>query len=350
MSIQSKSFGLLPDGREATLYTLTNASGASVDITNYGGILVALRVPDRSGALTDVLLGCKSAADYVPNHGYLGALIGRVGNRIAGGRCIVNGQTLQLACNEGGKNHLHGGNLGFNQKIWDVTPDEARNALVLKLVSPDGEENYPGTLNVTVTYTWDDSCALGIRYQAVSDQDTLCNLTNHAYFNLSGEGSGTVLDHEISICADAFTAVKDAECIPTGELRPVEGTPLDLRQPVRIGDGIEDAYEQMRFGKGYDHNFVLNGSGMRKAAEVYSAASGICMEVETDQPGIQFYSGNGLGGKMPGKCGHRYQNREGLCLETQYFPDSVNHPNFPDSVLRAGQAYDFTTVYRFGVR
>lgn len=352
MSITQKSFGQLPCGCEATLYTLTNASGASVSITNYGGIVNQILVPDRDGRLTDVILGCPDAPHYVPNNGYLGALIGRVGNRINRGQCTLNGQALQLAANANG-HHLHGGDKGFDQKLWQADPVEGQgqDQLVLSIVSPDGEENYPGTLKVQVTYTFDDACALSIRYQAVSDKDTLVNLTNHTYFNLGGEGSGKIVDQMISINADRLTVV-DGDCIPTGELRPVDGTPFDLRTSKKIEEGLRlvGQDEQMTNGGGYDHNFCLNGQGMRQAATVFAPSTGIFMEVKTDMPGIQFYAGNMLDGTMLGKCGQKYTARDGLCLETQYYPDSINHPNFPDSVLRAGEAYDFTTVYTFSAK
>lgn len=349
MSIVHNPFGKLPGGETATLYTLTNARGESVSITNYGGIITAIRVMDRAGQLADVVLGCDSVEKYVPNNGYLGALIGRVGNRINRGQCTLNGKKLQLAANSNG-HHLHGGNVGFDQKLWaaQTQAGEGYDQLTLTTFSPDGEEHYPGNLEVKVTYRWNDRSELSIHYQAQSDQDTLCNLTNHSYFNLRGEGSGLVNDHRIQINADRFTVV-DKDCIPTGELRPVDGTPFDLREPKRIQDGLDqlETDEQLGFGGGYDHNFALNGSGMRRVAAVCEPESGRRMEVYTDMPGVQFYGGNMLDGTMQGKSGHGYMPREGLCLETQFYPDSINHPNFPDSVLRAGAKYDYTTVYAF---
>ena len=353
MSITRTSFGRLPDGREADLYILKNVAGASVEITNYGGILRAINVPDKNGELGNVLLGYKDVAGYEPCCGYLGALIGRVGNRIAKGECTVEGQELHLAKNEGGKNHLHGGNLGFNRKFWDATPVEGicEDSLILKLVSPDGEEGYPGTLKVMVTYTWTDENELIIRYEAVSDKDTLCNLTNHSYFNLSGEGSGSIEDHVFEFNCDTFTVV-DEHSIPTGEQRDVTGTPFDLREPTRVGDGLAktDSDQQMAFGKGYDHNFNINDPdvGLRFAVGVRDPKSGRTMDVFTDMPAVQFYTANMLHGVNPGVCGRLYAPREGFCLETQYAPDSINHPNFPDSVLRANEKYDFTTIFSFG--
>ena len=352
MSIQKKPFGKLPDGRAADLYILTNASGASVEITNYGGILRAVNVPDRNGTLGNVVLGYSDVSGYVPLVGHLGALIGRVGNRIAGGKCILNGQELTLARNEGGITHLHGGNEGFDSKFWDATPLEGicEDSLILKYTSPDGEEGYPGNLRVMVTYTFTDDNELAIHYEAVSDRDTLCNLTNHAYFNLAGEGAGPVTDHTIEIAADTFTVV-DELSIPTGEIRSVAGTPLDLRTPIRLADGLRqiDSCEQMRFGNGYDHNFNINDpdADLRCAAEVTEPTTGRILQVFTDMPAVQLYTGNGLQGVHPGSCGRVYGKREGFCLETQYAPDSIHHPNFPDSVLRAGEKYDFITVFAF---
>lgn len=350
MRMDKESFGRLPDGREATLFTFTNRQGASVSITDFGGILVSLKVPNRTNDLTDVLLGYDNVSGYFPNCGYMGALIGRVGNRINRGLCHVAGNLLQLAKNDNG-NHLHGGDEGFDSKLWTPDPDATAGSLALSYTSPDGEENYPGTLKVKVTYGFSEDNSLSIRYEAESSRDTLCNLTNHAYFNLSGEGSGDILDHTIRIAADRYTVV-DAGCIPTGELQPVDGTCFDLRRPLRIGDGLkhEDTDPQMICGKGYDHNFCLNGAGLRQVAELFSPATGIAMTVDTDQPGVQFYSGNKLKGIHPGKSGRAYGPREGLCLETQNYPDAINHTNFPNAVLKAGQLYQTTTIYRFEVK
>lgn len=346
--ITKRSFGTLPTGEETTLYTLKNASGEYVEICDYGGILVSLYVRDKDGALGDVLLGCKSAADYSPNNGYIGALIGRVGNRINKGECVLNGAALKLACNSSG-NHLHGGDHGFNEKIWKAEPING-DSLRLSIVSPDGEEGYPGELKLDVTYTFTDKCELSIHYEAVSDKDTLVNLTNHAYFNLNGEGGAKVTNQWISINADAFTPC-DAGLIPTGEIRPVDGTHFDFREARRIGDEIDNfADDQLRYGGGYDHNFCIPGKGFRKAAEVYSPDTGRVMTVYTDQPAVQFYAGNMLDGTMPGKCGRKYTPRDALCLETQNYPDAVNHPNFPNPVLKAGEKYDTRTVYAFTAR
>ena len=355
MSISCKSFGKLPDGRETTLYTMTNASGASVEILNYGGIVRAINVPDKSGAIGNVVLGYNDAAGYVPTCGYLGALIGRVGNRIANGECELNGARLTLAKNEKGVTHLHGGNVGFNEKIWNVTPMEGicEDHLYLTYTSPDGEEGYPGTLKVMVTYTWTDENELILRYEAVSDKDTLCNLTNHTYFNLNGEAGGKKIeDHVFEMNCDTFTVV-DARCIPTGEQRDVTGTPFDLRKPIRVGDSLAqtDSDEQLGFGDGIDHNFNINDfeEGLRFAAEVTDPESGRVMDVFTDMPAVQLYCGNALQGVNPGTSGRVYGKREGFCLETQFAPDSINHPEFIDSVLRAGEKYDFTTIFCFDI-
>ena len=355
MSIVKKSFGTLADGRQADLYILTNASGASVEITNYGGIIRAINVPDKSGKLDSVVLGYNDVNGYIPTVGYIGALLGRVGNRIAKGECELNGVKLHLAKNERGVTHLHGGNVGFNLKLWDVTPIEGicQDQLILKYTSPDGEEGYPGTLRVMVTYTFTDDNELMIRYEAVSDKDTLCNLTNHTYFNLCGEASGKkIVDHVFEMNCDTFTVV-DERCIPTGEQRDVTGTPFDFRAPTRVGDRLDMTPndEQLRFGTGIDHNFNINDfeAGLRFAAEVSDPESGRVMDVFTDMPAVQFYAANNLHGKNPGRSGRVYGPHEGFCLETQYAPDSINHPEFIDSLLRAGEKYDYTTIFAFDV-
>ncbi len=348
MSISRTSFGNLPDGRPADLFTIVNASGASVSISNYGGILVSLLVPDLSGKLTDVLLGFSSVSGYAPvNPGYMGALIGRVGNRIGKGQFTLNGVDYQVATNSNG-HHLHGGLAGFDKKLWEAEPDAAKNALKLTTFSPDGEENYPGRMDVTVTYTFSDDNALSIHYEAVSDKDTLCNLTNHVYFNLSGEGSGTIEDHMIQVNASRYTAT-DSGLIPTGEQRSVDGTPLDLRNPLRLGAGLAHTQddEAMRFGGGYDHNFMVDGEGFREAVSLYAPATGIRMKAFTDLPGVQLYTGNMLSSDWTGKSGKNYGKRDGLCLETQFPPDAINHPGFPSPVLRAGERFSSVTSYIF---
>ena len=353
MSIMKKAFGKLPDGRTADIYTLTNASGASVSITNYGGILVSLCVPDKDGKMGDVLLGYPTIDGYVdpadPNPGYFGALIGRYGNRIHEGRFTFHGREIQLAANSNGQ-HLHGGNVGFDKKLWraEEAPGKGEESLILYYTSPDGEENYPGTLDVKVTYTFTDKCELKIRYEATSDKDTICNLTNHAYYNLGGENSGSVEDLVVMINADRLTVV-DKDSIPTGELRDVTGTPFDLRAGKRLGDGfaVEKDDEQLTFGQGYDHNFALNGEGMKLAAVVCCEKTGRKMTVCTDLPGIQLYTGNMIACTHPGKSGRMYHKRDALCLETQFYPDTVNHPSFPSCELKAGEKYDHTTIYTF---
>lgn len=353
MSITKKAFGKAPCGRDVDLYIMTNNRGSSVEIANYGGIIRAINVPDKDGNLASVVLGYNSIEGYTPLTGYMGALIGRVGNRIANGECELNGEKLTLAKNEAGRTHLHGGSVGFDRKFWDVTPVEGicEDHLILKYVSPDGEEGYPGTLKVMVTYTFTDEDELMVRYEAVSDKDTLCNLTNHSYFNLAGEGSGSVEDHVVEFNCDTFTVV-DPYSIPTGEQRDVTGTPFDLREPTRLGDRLAktDEDEQMRFGKGFDHNFNINdlGAGLRFAVHVEDPKSGRTMDVFTDMPAVQFYTANMLEGVNPGACGRVYTPREAFCLETQYAPDSIHHPEFPDSVLYANEKYDFTTIFAFG--
>ena len=355
MSITKTSFGKLPCGCEADLYTLKNIAGSSVEITNFGGIIKSINVPDRDGNIDDIALGYNDVNGYLPCAGFLGALIGRVGNRIGQAKFTLNGVEYQLAKNDGGKNHLHGGNVGFNEKLWDATPIEGigQDMLILKYTSEDGEEGYPGKLQVMVTYTFTDENELIIRYEAVSDKDTLCNLTNHSYFNLAGEKANTtILDHMIEVNADTFTAVSNAECIPTGEMADVTGTPFDLREAKRIGDEIDSDFVQIQYGHGYDHNFNLNdgdAGDLRFAARVTEPTTCRAMCVFTDMPAMQFYAGNALHGVNPGKSGYLYQPRQGFCLETQYAPDSINQPNFPDSVLYAGEKYDFTTIFSFDI-
>ncbi len=345
-------FGKLPTGEEVQLYTLANKSGMEARIMNYGGILVSLKVPDRQGQLGDVVLGFDGLDRYVKENPYFGALIGRYGNRIAGGKFELEGKTYTLAQNNG-PNHLHGGLKGFDKKLWSAESADSPDGpqLILRCVSPDGEEGYPGELRVRVTYTLTDDNALRIDYEATTDKTTIVNLTNHSYFNLKDAGATPILDHVLMIDADRFTPV-DETLIPTGELRPVEGTPFDFRQPTPIGARIDADDPQLRFAGGYDHNFVLNrtGEGLTLAARVYEPATGRVMEVLTTEPGIQFYTGNFLDGTLTGKSGVVYQKRSALCLETQHFPDSPNHPQFPSTVLKPGETYRSTTVYKFSAR
>ena len=349
MASEISIFGKLKSGMEVKQITLTNGRGSSVSVLDYG---VTLRRFVIDG--TDILLGYDSITDYENANGsYIGATIGRFCNRIAGGRFTLDGKKIQLACNTGGgTTHIHGGNVGFDKRIWnfEILKNDSDPAVRFFRLSPDGEEGYPGTLRVMVTYTFTDENELIIRYEAVSDKDTLCSLTNHAYFNLEGEGSGAVTDHTFEFNCDTFTVV-DQYSIPTGESRDVTGTPFDLREPTRLADAMKaiDVDEQLSFGHGFDHNFNINDpeAGLRFAVRVTAPKSGRTMDVFTDMPAVQFYAGNMLKGINPGKCGRLYEKREGFCLETQYAPDSINHPEFPDSVLRAGEKYDFTTIFSF---
>jgi len=351
-TIAKEPFGKTSDGTEVDLYTLRNSSGMLAKIVTYGGVVVSLDVPDRKGGLDDVVLGCGSMPDYEKYSRYFGALIGRYANRIAKGKFALNGKEYTLATNNG-ENHLHGGIKGFDKVVWTGRPfeDESEKHLELTYFSPDREEGYPGNLSVTVIYTLTDDNELQIEYSATTDQDTIINLTNHSYFNLAGAGNGDVLDHELMLNADRFTPT-DGGAIPTGELRDVAGTPFDFRKLETIGSRIEADDEQIIFGHGYDHNFVLNKSGgeLSRAASVYEPNSGRSMDVYTTQPGIQFYSGNYLDGSAKGKNGDTYQRRSAFCLETQHFPDSPNKPQFPSTVLEPGQRYSQTTIYKFSTR
>lgn len=340
-------FGTAPSGEQIQMYTLTNSNGMEARIINYGGIVVSLKTPDRSGNLADVVLGFDSLAPYLGTHPYFGALIGRYGNRIANARFALDGQTYTLPVNNG-PNSLHGGNNGFDKQVWSASAEPG--LLVLTYTSPDGEEGYPGTLNARVTYALGEDNSLRIDYEATTDKPTVVNLTNHSYFNLADAGASLILNHEVMINADRFTPVNDT-LIPTGELRPVDGTPFDFRQPTAIGARIDADDEQIRFGGGYDHNYVLNrtGDGLSLAASVYEPVSGRVMEVLTAEPAVQFYTGNFLTGET-GKGGVSYQRRSGLCLETQHYPDSPNQPEFPSTVLRPGEVYRTSTVYRFSAR
>ena len=348
-ALETSEFGSV-SGDPATLYTLTNASGAKVAITNYGGIVVSLTVPDRDGVLGDVVLGFDDVEPYGTGAGYFGALIGRYGNRIAKGAFTLNGESYSLPKNNG-PNSLHGGEKGFDKVLWKATPATSGDGLVLEYESADGEEGYPGTLSARVTYTWTDDNELKIEYYATTDKPTVVNLTNHSYFNLKDAGAGTALSHQITINADRYTPIDDT-LIPTGEIASVEGTPFDFRQATTIGARIEEENEQLNFGLGYDHNYVLNrqGDGLELAVTVYEPDSGRVMAVLTEEPGVQFYSGNFLDGSNIGKHGNAYQQRNAICLETQHFPDSPNRPEFPTTTLNPGETYSTTTVYRFSSR
>jgi aldose 1-epimerase len=351
-STLKKSFGKTPDGRPVELYVLTNKSGAEVSITNYGGAVVSLKVPDRNGKLADVVLGYDTAEGYVNDKSHFGGIIGRYGNRIAHAQFVLDGKTYTLAKNNG-DNTLHGGVKGCDKALWEAKILSAKGAQSLKLsyLSKDGEEGFPGNLKVTVIYTWTDANALMIEYSATSDKPTVLNLTNHSYFNLAGQGSGNILGHVLMIQADKFTPV-NASLIPTGELRDVAGTPFDFRKATAIGARIDQGDEQLELGGGYDHNFVIRRStdaGVSLAARVVEPSSGRVMEVWTTEPGVQFYTGNFLDGKVPGKGGATYAKRSAFCLETQHYPDSPNKPAFPSVALEAGALYHTITTYKFSV-
>jgi aldose 1-epimerase len=350
--VVSSPFGTLADGRKVTLYTVTNAAGMEARIIDYGAIVVSLKVPDRDGKLRDVVLGYDDLGGYLADKAFLGTIVGRFANRIAAGKFTIDGQTHQLDLNDG-PNHLHGGAQGFYRKLWRSEAVRGKDGPGVRLtyVSPDGEGGYPGNLTMTVTYTVTRDNALRIAYQGTTDAPTLLNATHHSYFNLSGDPTRTILDEELTIHADQTTVVGPG-LIPTGALADVAGTPLDFRKPARIGARIDAADSQLALGHGYDHNWVLRGHGkhLREAAQLHDAHSGISLTVLTDQPGLQFYSGNFLNGTIHGKQGIAYQRRTGLCLEAQLFPDAPNHAAFPSATLRPGQRYTQTTIYRFSAR
>jgi aldose 1-epimerase len=347
-----QQFGQMPDGTTAELYTVTNDAGMEMRVTNYGGIIVSLRVPDAEGVLEDVVLGYDSLSGYLRVNPYFGAIIGRYGNRIAGGQFEIDGETFTLERNNG-PNHLHGGVRGFDKVLWNAEPfeDASGSGVVFSYTSPDGEGGYPGTLEATVTYTLTDDNELIFDYAATTTEPTPVNLTQHSYFNLTGNAGSDILGHVLQINADAFTPV-DSTLIPTGEIRSVDGTPFDFREPTAIGARIGQDDEQLRFGLGYDHNFVLNRSetatdSLTLAARVVEPESGRVMEILTSEPGIQFYSGNFLDGTIAGKGGTVYAHRSGFCLETQHYPNSPNEASFPSTILRPGERYETRTVYRF---
>jgi len=346
------SFGKTSTGMEVKLYFLRNKHGLEAAVTNFGATLVSLKTPDRHGKLADIVLGYDSVTGYEKGKAYFGGTIGRYGNRIAGGKFTLDGITYHLATNNGA-NHLHGGIQGFNKVIWQARPLSSQS-LELTYTSKDGEEGYPGTLDVKVTYTLTDNDELRIDYEAAlaPGKDTIVNLTNHSYFNLTGNPQNTILDHKLTLNASRFTPI-DSGFIPTGELRPVSGTPFDFTTAAAIGARINQTDQQLKMGIGYDHNFVIdraNRKGLVKAAEVFEPSSGRVMDVYTTEPGIQFYSGNFLDGTEKGKGGQSYCHRSALCLETQHFPDSPNQPAFPSTTLKSGHRYTSTTVYGFSVR
>jgi aldose 1-epimerase len=344
-SITQAPFGQLPDGRQASLFTLANANGMVVKITDFGGIITEIHVPDRDGVFADVALGFDTLEPYRTESPYFGALVGRCGNRIAKGRFVLDGQAVQLSTNDG-QNHLHGGTVGFDKALWQASV--AGRDLTLKYRSPDGEQGYPGNLDATVIYTLTDDNELVMRFHAVTDRATPINLTQHSYFNLAGDGD--ILGHELTIDADAFVPI-DAESIPTGALAAVTGTPFDFRTPRAIGERIGFPDKQLRHGSGYDHCFVLNKPApmqMTRAAHVREPRSGRVLELFTQEPGVQFYSGNFLDGSLAGK-GRTYIHRSGLCLEPEHFPDSPNQPSFPNTILRPGEVYETESRFRFSV-
>ena len=351
--LSSRPFGTLSDGREVKIYRLSNSKGTSAEIMDLGAALVSLYTVDRFGEFADITTGFDHPQPYVDGNGYMGVVVGRYANRIANGRFTLDGVEYVLATNNGA-NAIHGGLVGFDKRLWrvDTETGDTSASLRMSLVSEDGEEGYPGTLQVEVRYTLNDADELIIDYGASTDRATVINLTNHAYFNLEGQGAGSILDHQIMINADRYTPI-DTESIPTGEIAPVAGTPLDFRAPKPIGRDIEEDHPQLRFGSGFDHNFIINGTAtgeLALAAVVYAPGSGRVLEVHTDQPGVQFYTGNFLNGSLTGKDGAVYQRRHGFCLETQHYPDSPNQPGFPSVVLRPGERYSTRTVFSFGSR
>jgi len=348
--VTGRPFGKLPEGTGVELFTLRNVRGAEARITNYGGIVTHLLVPDRSGKLGDVVLGYDSLDGYLKSSPYFGCLVGRYGNRIAGAKFSLEGKTYALAKNNG-PNSLHGGLKGFDKVVWQAKPVAGKlgSALELRYVSPDGEEGYPGNLSVTAVYTLTHDNALRLDFTATTDKTTVLNLTHHSYFNLAG--AGDILNHELMIPAETFTPV-NGDLIPTGELRALKGTPLDFSTPTKIGARINQPDEQLKLGLGYDHNFVLNNPSKKLvlAARAFEPTTGRVMEVETTEPATQFYSGNFLDGSITGKQGQIYRQRTGFCIEPQHFPDSPNQPAFPSTVLRPGETYTNTISYKFSIR
>jgi aldose 1-epimerase len=358
LSITKSAFGSAPGGQRVERYTMKNRNGVEMRVLTYGGIVQYLRTPDRRGHFKNIVLGFRDLRGYVEHNNpgpYFGAIIGRYGNRIARGRFTLDGQTYQLAINNP-PNHLHGGINSFDRKVWaaqTVKPSGDTVGLRLSYTSPNGEENYPGTLSVQVTYILTNDNQVKIRYRATTDAPTILNLTNHSYFNLAGEGSGTVYDQQLRLNANRYTPV-DETLIPTGRIARVAGTPMDFRRSKPIGRDIRSPFQQILYGHGFDHNWVLNKPAGRPAAltlaaRMYDPASGRILRVSTDQPGIQFYSGNFLDGSLVGTSGRTYRQSDGIALETQHFPDSPNHPNFPSTVLRPGQVFSSQTNWKLTV-
>lgn len=351
MAIQKQPFGTMPDGTDVSLYTLTNTNGMQVKITNYGGTITSILVPDKQGDISDVVLGFDNLDSYIKDSPFFGCIIGRYGNRLANGQFTLDGKTYTLAVNNG-PNHLHGGKKGFDKRVWDAVehPSDDGGVLELHYKSPDGEEGYPGNLEVIVSYTLTAENEIKIRYRASTDKKTPINLTNHTYFNLKDAGKSDILNHVVQLHADTFTPVNE-NMIPTGEVQSVKGTPMDFLEPKPIGQDIDQDYAQLQYGGGYDHNYVINGKAgdLRLVARVTEPESGRVLETFSEEPGVQFYTGNNLDGTVTGKEGNVYKMRHGFCLETQHYPDSPNQPNFPSTILLPHDQYDTMTVYKFSV-
>jgi aldose 1-epimerase len=351
LSISKKLFGTAPEGA-VDLYTLSNANQMSVEILTFGGIIKAIYCPDKNGKIENVILGFNTLKPYLETHPYFGAIVGRYGNRIANGKFNIDGTEYNLATNNS-PNHLHGGLKGFDKVIWQAREfkDNEKIGLELSYLSKDMEEGYPGNLNVKVTYSLNNQNELSIDYEAVTDKKTICNLTNHSYFNLAGEGKGNILNHQLVIHADSITPVNE-HLIPTGEPMAVQGTPFDFRSGKKMGEEIDSNNEQIKYGGGFDHNFILKGNSesLPIIAKISEPESGREMEILTTEPGVQFYTGNFLDGTLIGSGNQPYQKRAGFCLETQHYPDSPNQPNFPSTILEVGETYKTTTVYRFKVK
>lgn len=353
-TITTTPFGTLKDGRTAELVTLTNSSGSSVQITNFGGIIVSFNVPDKDGKLDSIVLGKNTLAEYEAGHPFFGVITGRYANRIAKGRFTLEGKEYTLAINNG-PNSLHGGKVGFDKKLWAIAESGLKDgvpSVTLSYISPDGEEGYPGTLTCLVTYTFNDSGELKIEYAATTDKTTVVNLTNHSYFNLEGHGKGTILEHVAQFHCSSYTDT-DADLIPNGEIKSVAGTPLDFRQPVKIGERIEQTdFTPLKYGAGYDHNFIIDGEPgkLRPAVIVTAPLSGRTLECLTTEPAVQLYTMNHVSRAESGRDGRSYERRGAFCLETQHYPDSPNHPSFPTTTLKPGETYRHTCVYRTGVQ
>ena len=352
VNIDKKPFGVTKDGIDINQYILKNANGMQITVINYGGIITSWKAKDRDGSYEDIVLGFDNLSDYESSSPYFGALIGRYGNRIKEGKFSLDGVDYTLEVNNG-ENHLHGGVKGFDKVIWEVEKEvkESSASLILRHISTDMEEGYPGNLDVKVIYTLTNDDELKVRYEAETDKKTIVNLTQHSYFNLSANLSRDILAHQITIDADSFLPV-DKTLIPSGELRDVEGTPFDFRVPKRVGDDINKDYTQLTFGNGYDHCWVLNNQneGVRFVASAYDTLSGRSLEIFSDQPGIQFYSGNFLDGTLKSKDGGNYEFRSGFCLETQHYPNSPNQESFPSVILNPGEKYNTETIFRFSTR